>query len=210
MGLRRIASAGSAAATLALALTVSGYALAKPPEHRQQAETLTGRFLVATPAMNDPRFVRTVIYMVRHDAHGALGLIVNRPFQDVPISLLLARLGQAHEGVAGSMRIHYGGPVDPQRFFVLHSAEYRGDGTEVLQGGIAVTARPGILRAIGAGTGPRQARLILSYSGWGAGQLEREIRAGAWVAVPASAALAFDDDYDTKWQRALALWSTDL
>jgi putative transcriptional regulator len=108
------------------------------------------------------------------------------------------------------MRIHYGGPVDPGRVFVLHTAEYRGEGTEVISEGIALTSTPGILRAIGAGAGPRKARLFLSYSGWGPGQLEREIGAGAWVAVPANAALAFDDDYDTKWQRALARRAIDL
>ena len=194
---------------MALALTVSGLAFGKPAGGRN-AGSLAGQFLVAAPSMGDPRFSHAVIYMVRHDASGAVGLIVNRPFEDVPISLLLDRLGLAHEGVAGSLRIHYGGPVDPGRVFVLHSAEYRGEGTEVISKGIALTSDPGILRAIGAGAGPRRALLILSYSGWGPGQLEREIGAGAWIAVPASAALAFDDHYDTKWQRAMALRSIDL
>jgi putative transcriptional regulator len=209
VSLRRMASSASAAGAMALALAVSGSASGKPAESRD-AVGLTGRFLVASASMTDPRFSRAVILVVRHDASGAVGLVLNRPFQDVPIALLLSRLGLAHDGIAGSMRIHYGGPVDPGRVFVLHTAEYRGEGTEVISGGIALTTHPDVLRAIGTGAGPRRALLFLSYSGWGPGQLEREIREGAWFAVPANAALAFDDDYDTKWQRAMALRATDL
>jgi len=148
--------------------------------------------------------------MVRHDASGALGLIVNRPFQEVPIADLLRRLGLEHEGVGGSMRMHYGGPVGPGSVFVLHTADWRGEGTEVIADGISLTGTPGILRAIGSGAGPRRALLVLSYSGWAPGQLEREVQAGAWVAVPADPAVVFDDDYDTKWKRAMALREFDL
>lgn len=202
MALRRIARVACAAGAFALALAVLGPAHAKPTEGRKAGD-LTGQFLVATPEMSDPRFSRTVIYVVHHDASGALGLIVNRPFKEVPIALLLDRLGLEHEGVGGSMRIHYGGPVEPGRVFVLHTADYRSEGTHVIADGIALTAHPGILRAIGAGAGPRRALLILSYSGWAPGQLEGEIRAGDWIAVPADAALVFDEDYETKWQRVM-------
>jgi putative transcriptional regulator len=160
--------------------------------------------------MADPRFSRTVIYMVRHDASGALGLVVNRPFKEVPIASLLRRLGLEHEGVGGSMRMHYGGPVGPGSVFVLHTADFRGEGTQVIADGIALTGHPGILRAIGSGSGPRRALLVLSCSGWAPGQLEREIQAGAWVAVPADPAVVFDEGYDTKWERAMALREFDL
>ncbi len=202
MALRRIARVGGAAGALVLALAVSGPAHGKPAEGREAGD-LTGRFLVAAPGMSDPRFSRTVIYVVHHDAGGALGLIVNRPFKEVSVALLLDRLGQAHESASGSLRMHYGGPVDPGRIFILHTADYEADGTHVIADGIAVTTSPGILRAIGAGTGPRRALLVLGYSGWGAGQLEAEIRAGGWIVAPAAAALIFDEDYGTKWQRAM-------
>lgn len=207
MALRRIASVGAAAG--ALALVLAGSPLGRPVDG-PKATSLTGQLLVATPEMNDPRFSGTVIYMVGHDAAGALGLIVNRPFEEVPLALLLGRLGLEHEDVSGSMRMHYGGPVGPGRVFVLHSAEYRSDETRVISDGIATTAPPGVLRAIGKGAGPRRALLFLSYSGWAPGQLEREMRAGAWIAVPADAALVFDDAYDTKWQRAIARRKFDL
>ena len=192
----------SGAGALALALVAASSAGAKPTQAAEAS--LTARLLIAATAMSDPRFSRTVIYVVHHDAGGALGLVVNRPFKEVPISLLLESLGQEHAGVRGSMRIHYGGPVEPGRVFILHTADYRGEGTHVVADGIALTAHPGILRAIGAGAGPRRAHLMLSYSGWAPGQLEGEIRAGDWIAVPADAALVFDEDYETKWQRAMA------
>jgi putative transcriptional regulator len=210
LALLRIAGVAGMAGALALALAVSGPALGKPAARGSEPRGLAGQLLVATPAMTDPRFSRTVVYMVRHDASGALGLVVNRPFKEVPISDLLRRLGLKHDGVGGSMRMHYGGPVGPGSVLVLHTADWRGEGTQVIADGIALTGTPGILRAIGSGAGPRRALLVLSYSGWAPGQLEREIQAGAWVAVPADPAVVFDDDYETKWKRAMALREFDL
>jgi putative transcriptional regulator len=188
---------------LALALAASGPARGQPAEG-PKGEGLTGQLLVATSRMSDPRFSRTVILVVHHDASGALGLIVNRPFTEVPIAVLLGRLGLEHANVGGSIRMHYGGPVEPGRVFILHTPDYRSEETQVIADGIALSAAPGILRAIGAGAGPRRSLLLLSYSGWAPGQLEGELRAGDWIAVSADATLVFDDDYDTKWQRAMA------
>lgn len=209
MTLRQIAVAGSIAGIVALALGLSRIGSGKPAAEHAKAEGLTGKLLVARPEMSDPRFSRTVIYIVRHDASGALGLIVNRPFKEIPIALLLDRLGLDHEGVRGSIRMNYGGPVDPGRVFVLHTADYQGEGTQVIADGVAVSEPAGVLRAIGTGTGPRRALLVLSYSGWGPGQLEGEIVAGGWLTVPADSALVFDDD-DRKWERAIAQRKSEL
>jgi putative transcriptional regulator len=165
---------------------------------------LTGRFLVATPELRDPRFVRTVVYLVRHGAGGAMGLIVNRPIRSVPLTRLLDEIGMDTTGVQGEIRLHYGGPVEPGQGFVLHTSEYATDGTQVIAGGIAVTANPEILRAMGGGSGPRRVLFALGYAGWAPGQLEGEIAAGAWEIVPADEALIFDEKYDTKWDRAMA------
>lgn len=205
-----MAGVGGMAGALALALAVSGPALGKAATQGRRSTGLGGQLLIARPEMNDPRFSRAVIYMVRHDASGALGLIVNRPFKEIPIALLLERLGLPHEGVGGSIRMNYGGPVEPGRVFVLHTADWRGEGTQLIADGIALTGPPGIIRAIASGTGPRRALLVLSYSGWGPGQLEREIKAGGWVSVPADPALIFDEDHDTKWERAMARREIDL
>ncbi len=209
MAARRSAGVGNAAGALALALAVAAPALGET-EEGGNAGSLTGQLRVAAPEMKDPRFSQAVILVVQHDARGALGLIVNRPFEEVPISLLLARLGQEHEGVRGSMRMHYGGPVEPGRIFVLHTADYRGEGTQVIADGIALSVRPDVLRAIGTGAGPRRALLALSYSGWAPGQLEAEIKAGGWVTLPADPALVFDDGARDRWERAFARRKVEL
>jgi putative transcriptional regulator len=168
------------------------------------AATLSGQLLVALPSLSDPRFTRTVIYMVKHDASGATGLIINRPIGDVPISVLLKQTGLPEKGATGSIKLHVGGPVEPTRISVLHSDDYKGPETTLLAGGMAVTSQPDILEAIAAGKGPRRAHFNVGFAGWGPGQLEEEIRDGAWVSVPSDSAIIFDDAYETKWDRAMA------
>ena len=194
-----------AASLLALGLLVrpAGTASqngATPP----QPGGLAGQFLVAAEEMGDPRFVRTVILMIRHDATGAMGLVVNRPVGEAPIARLLEGIGVDATGARGDVRLHYGGPVGPQQGLTLHTTEFSIDGTSRVTGGIAVTGNPEILRAIGMGRGPKRYLVALGYAGWAPGQLEGEVKAGGWVAVPADATLTFDEDYDTKWQRAMA------
>ena len=177
---------------------------------RPTAGNLAGQLLVATNELRDPRFVRTVVFMVRHDAGGAMGLVVNRPVGEVPLADLLNRLGIEGRGVGGEIRLHYGGPVEPNRGFVLHTADYAVAGTQVIQNGIALTLQPEILHAIGAGTGPRRSLFTLGYAGWAPGQLEAEIAAGAWITVPADAGLVFDERSDKKWERAMARRTIEL
>lgn len=195
---------------LVLALGVTGTSAVRTAEERGEPGGLTGQLLVATEQMPDPRFWHSVIYMVQHDATGAMGLIVNRPLGEVPIARLLEELGTASQGVSGDIRVHYGGPVDEARGFVLHTADYQGRGTLLINNGVALTRRPEILRAIAAGTGPRRSLFALGYAGWAPGQLEGEIEAGHWVAVPADEALVFDEDYEGKWKRAMARRTIEL
>ena len=173
---------------------------ATPP----QSGGLAGQFLVAAEEMGDPRFVRTVILVIRHDVTGAMGLVVNRPVGEVPMARLLEGIGLDATGVRGEVRLHYGGPVEPQQGLTLHSTEFSIDGTLRVTGGIAVTGNPEVLRAIGAGRGPKRYLIALGYAGWAPGQLEAEMKAGGWVAVPADAALTFDENAETKWERAMA------
>lgn len=170
----------------------------------EEHQYLTGRLLVATPEMGDPRFARTVIYMVSHNEDGAMGLVINRPFARGPISDLLKGLGVESEGASGEIVLHYGGPVKPGQAFMLHSNDYVGDGTTVVDDGIAVTADPEALRAISRGKGPRQSLFLFGYAGWGPGQLEAEIKAKAWFSIPSEEALIFDAEAETKWDRARA------
>ncbi len=163
---------------------------------------LTGQLLIATPALRDPNFEQTVVYLVRHDGDGAMGIVVNRPVGEIPLATLLTQSGLDARGVTGTLTLHRGGPVAPNRVVVLHSYDYRAPGTERLSGGLAITWQVDILRALAAGGGPRRALFAVGHAGWAAGQLEDEIRAGAWVVAPSDPGLLFDDRSDTKWERA--------
>ncbi|OGK98137.1 MAG: hypothetical protein A3J45_13255 [Candidatus Rokubacteria bacterium RIFCSPHIGHO2_02_FULL_69_13] len=165
---------------------------------------LTGQLLVATPLMPDPTFMRTVIYMVRHDGGGAMGLVLNRPMVEIPLARLLEQLGIESKEASGTIRTHYGGPVERTRGFVLHTADYVGKSTLLIKDGVGMTWQPEIWRVIASGAGPRRRLFVLGHSGWAPGQLEAEMGAGHWVAVPADEALVFDEDYDGKWPRAMA------
>jgi putative transcriptional regulator len=174
------------------------------PAAAQADRSLTGQLLVANEGLQDPRFAHTVVYVVRHDADGAFGLVVNRPGPEMPLAPLLRQFGLDDRGVTGGIRAHYGGPVEPGRGFVLHTAEYATAGTERLGGDLALTSQPAVLGDIARGTGPRRYRLLHGYAGWRAGQLEGEIDAGAWITASVDADILFDDDYATKWDRAMA------
>ena len=171
---------------------------------------LAGQLLVATQKMADPRFAQTVIYMVRHDQSGALGLVVNKPVAEVPLADLLRDMNLDPTGADGIIRLRQGGPVQPNLGFVLHSADYVGEDTLVVDGSVAMTARSHVFQAMVDGSGPERSLIALGYSGWAPGQLEGEIERGSWFTVPADVDLVFDDDDASKWQRALALRRVDL
>ena len=177
---------------------------AAAPEGPAASASLAGQLLVALPELEDPRFTKTVIYLVKHDSRGAVGLILNRPLGDIPIAVLLKQAGLPASGVKGSVKLHVGGPVEATRVSVLHTDDYKGPDTSVVAGGIAITSEPGILQAIAAGKGPRRAHFNVGFAGWGPGQLEGEIKGGYWLTVPSDDAIVFDDAYETKWDRAMA------
>ena len=171
--------------------------------------TLTGQLLVAMPQMTDPRFERSVIYLCAHSDEGAMGLVVNRLIDSLTFPNLLSQLGI--EPVAETdIPIHFGGPVESSRGFVLHSAEYAQDSTLLIDENIALTATIDVLKAIAAGSGPRQRVLALGYAGWAPGQLDAEIQSNGWLLVPADPDLVFGSDNEAKWQRAIAKLGIDL
>jgi putative transcriptional regulator len=173
--------------------------------------SLAGRLLVAAPGIRDGRFAETVIYLVRHDASGAMGLVLNKPLGDIPLAALGEQLGHAPGAIRGTIRAFWGGPVDPGRAFMLHTPDFKTEGTLVVHGRFALSGDPKILEAIASGTGPRRSLLALGYAGWGPGQLEREMmEADGWVTAAADESLLFDEDHAGKWRRALARRRLDL
>ncbi len=170
---------------------------------------LTGQLLIAMPSMQDTRFARTVIYMCAHNSQGAMGLVINRLAGAVTFPDLLHQLGIEGQGADKEIRVHFGGPVETGRGFVLHSGEYRHESTLEVAGQVALTATIDILQDIAKGHGPRRSLLALGYAGWGPGQLDHEIHANGWLHVDADEDLVFDDDLDGKWERAIGKLGVD-
>ncbi len=190
--------------TIGAALVLANSCVAGPVAAQ---EFTKGKFLVAAPDMQDPRFARTVIFMVDHNSNGAFGLVVNRVVGRRP-------MGDFTDVEPGAepreVDLHWGGPVAEDRGTALHSPEYRRPGTIVVDGKVAMTGDPELLKDIAAGRGPKHFMILFGYSGWAPGQLEGELERGGWIVVPAEAVLVFDSDHHTKWQRAYKLRTTDL
>ena len=139
-----------------------------------------------------------------------MGLVVNKLLQALTMDELFTHLKLEPARQNQASPVYFGGPVEPGRGFVLHTAEYKEEATLAVSGDFAVTATLDILRAIGRGEGPRRSILALGYAGWAPGQLDAEIQANGWLSVEADAELVFDDDIDGKWQRALGKLGVDL
>jgi putative transcriptional regulator len=176
---------------------------------RRGAESmeLAGKILIAMPGMGDPRFERSVILICAHSAEGAMGIIVNKPLQDMSFAGLLAQLKIPVAPEGRDIRVHTGGPVERGRGFVLHSPDWRRGRAEgatmAVPGGFGMTATTDILEALAQGEGPEAALLALGYSGWGPGQLEAEIGRNDWLTSEAAAGLVFGADDRAKWSAAL-------
>jgi putative transcriptional regulator len=170
---------------------------------------LTGQLLVAMPAMADPRFAQSVIFVCAHTPEGAMGLVLNRPILKPSFDDLLRQLQVAPVPAVRQIRLCAGGPVENARGFVLHTADWTGEGSLKVNNDMALTASLDVLKVIAGGGGPRSCLLALGYAGWGPGQLDQEIQQNAWLSVSADETLLFDGDHDTKWRRALRKLNID-
>ncbi len=178
--------------------------LKKGGKDKETSGWLTGQLLIAMPSMLDPRFEKTVLLVCSHSPDGAMGIVLNRLFGDLSFRGLLVQLNVEVGPSTPDMPIHYGGPVDPVRGFVVHSSDYKRAGTTEITPAVSVTATVEILQALASGNGPARATLALGYAGWSPGQLEAEIQANGWLTAPADEDIIFDSQFETKWTRALA------
>jgi putative transcriptional regulator len=175
-----------------------------------EEQFLDGRLLIAMPGMGDPRFERAVIFMCAHSPEGAMGLIINKPAPDLRFKSLLRQLGINSEVDLDETPVHFGGPVEHGRGFVLHSADYAVEGGSLrVNPRFAMTATLDVLQDMAKGDGPRQALLALGYAGWGPGQLESEIQENGWLIAPADPELVFSGSAEEKWEAALRTLSID-
>jgi putative transcriptional regulator len=167
----------------------------------KEAEYLTGKLLLAMPGMGDPRFDHAVIAMCLHDHTGAFGIGVGQHRQGVRLRGLLKDVG-INPGKAPDVPVMDGGPVEPGRGFVLHSADWSGDGTVEIEGLCSLTGTLDVLRAIARGDGPMRWLVSLGYAGWAAGQLDGEMRRHGWFAAPGRREILFGMDAPARWSAA--------
>ncbi|WP_158915330.1 YqgE/AlgH family protein [Caulobacter sp. S45] len=169
-------------------------------------EFLDGRLLIAMPGIGDPRFERAVILMCTHSDESAMGVAVNNPVEGLSLSHLLERLEVKPNTSRLDQLVLAGGPVERERGFVIHTDDFStADATLPVTDGIALTPTREVLEAIAdVDRRPRHSVLALGCAVWGAGQLEQEIRDSVWLSCDADEDLVFDDDYGSKWARALA------
>lgn len=174
-----------------------------------QAPYLSGQFLLAMPGIGDPRFERSVIAMCSHDPGGAFGLCLHLPMDDLTVPELMQQL-DIDPGDTPARRVLMGGPVEPQRGFVLHSPDYGGQDTRHVAGRWAVTGTRDVLAAIAEGVGPKLWVAMLGYAGWGGGQLEEELAHNGWFSTPATEALIWDTQAADRWREGFASAGVDV
>lgn len=162
---------------------------------------LAGRLLLAMPGMGDPRFERAVIAMCVHDAQGALGIGLGHIRDDISFHGLLEHLG-IDRGGAPDCAVHHGGPVEPNRGFILHSPDWAGDETIAVGSLCAFSASVEILEAIAAGRGPAHWLIALGYAGWAPGQLDEEMHRHGWFAAEGQPAILFETRAEERWRKA--------
>lgn len=176
-------------------------------------DSLQNHLLIAMPTLRDPHFSRTVTYICDHSASGAFGLIINQPS---PINLgeLLQQVEQVEpEALARGLRdrtVFSGGPVNPERGFVIHNGNHIYASSVRVTDEIMVTTSRDILQALASGEAPEKFLVALGYAGWGAGQLEGELASNSWITIPAEPALIFDTPISERWQKAAARLGIDL
>lgn len=172
--------------------------------------SLEGQLLIAMPGMQDPNFSETVAFICKHDDEGAIGIVVNRP-SDMSLGEVCRQLKfEENLGDDAEQPIMNGGPVQPDRGFVLHQSEDDFDSTVDPKAPVKVTVSQDILKAIARGDGPKPSLVALGYAGWSGGQLESEIAANAWLLVPTEPSILFETPIKRRWQAAAELIGIDI
>lgn len=171
---------------------------------------LRSQFLVAMPAMGDPNFFQSVTLICEHNDDGALGLVINRPLQLTLGDMLAHMKIQPRELSVGEQPVLMGGPVQTERGFVLHGPPGEWDATMKVDEDLYITSSRDILEAMAEGRGPDNAIVALGYAGWGAGQLETELKENAWLNAPADQSILFETPIGERWAKAANLIGVDL
>jgi len=175
-------------------------------------ESLQNHFLIAMPSLKDTFFERSVIYICEHDEKGAMGIMINRPIGiEVNELLLQMQLKEEPELITSlGSKVLIGGPVTPERGFVLHTPQTRWSNSQSLTDELMLTTSRDVLSALGSDTAPEQFIVALGYAGWSRDQLEQELAENTWLSIPATAELLFSTEYEDRWQRATESLGFDI
>lgn len=173
--------------------------------HTEEKEngSLAGHILIATPNVQDDIFSESSILICSHDEKGAVGIILNRPLESVNFDELLNHLKIDSKTAFEDRKLYFGGPVEVNRGFVLHSNDYQTDYSITVNADVSITSNLTLFEELSKGTGPKDILVALGYAGWSAGQLEEEIQNNGWLTLPATHDLIFTADPQMKWQKAL-------
>ena len=166
---------------------------------------LAGQLLVATPQMTDPRFKHKAIFMCQHDDKAAMGLVINNPSSDITLSQLNEKLGIEMPHFDSDDPVYIGGPVEPQRGYILHSNDHMMPDTIPVTKDICLSIHVDMIKEISRGFGPVMTKVMLGYAGWSSGQLEEEMRQNMWFHLTADPDMLFTTDSNIIWDRSFAL-----
>ncbi|OGT64847.1 MAG: hypothetical protein A3I13_03520 [Gammaproteobacteria bacterium RIFCSPLOWO2_02_FULL_47_50] len=175
-----------------------------------QSANLTNQFLIAMPGLVDPNFYHTVTYICAHNEEGAMGIVINRPLGLLLNEVLEQMNITSRNDLIAQMPVYQGGPVQADRGFVLHHPIREWDYSIEICNTIGIATSRDILKAIANGEGPENSLIALGYAGWGAGQLEREIKENVWLNAPADTSIIFKTPTESRWGAAAALAGVDL
>lgn len=171
--------------------------------------SLRNHFLIAMPGLNDSSFAHTVTYICEHSDKGAMGVVINTA---TPMQLkeIFAQMELADAAEAGDQIVMSGGPVQPERGFVLHPSDSKWQSTLEVSPDISLTASRDIIVALAEGRGPKQYLITLGYAGWGEGQLEEEIASNSWLTVQADKEIIFNTPFEQRWTAAAQTLGIDV
>lgn len=182
----------------------------KVAPHSLEQQYFTGQLLIATPQIIDSRFSHSVVLICGHDHNGTMGLILNRLIDELTFKDLVGQLSiQPSDALNTNIPVHFGGPIEMGRGFVLHSTDYLHETSIRISDEIALTSTLEILNLLAQGKGPKEKILALGYAGWGAGQLEMELQKNSWLQMEADPDLVFSRDLSETWQKALKKMGVD-